>query len=202
MKSSTPLLIFLLTIGTSSYSQQEYHWELQKKENGISIFTSSVKGSSYKAFKAITVINCNPALVVKKLRDVNSFKYWMAEAQSIELLKQSELDQYHYIETILPWPMENRDMVYHNQFIKTASNNYLVKVHGLANYIPPKKGISRIESVEGFWQIEQIDNTNTNVTYQIHAEPGGEIPAWLANTFIVDTPYKTLLKLKTLIEEK
>jgi hypothetical protein len=38
------------------------------------------------------------------------------------------------------------------------------------------------------------------VAYQIHADPGGSIPGWLANATVVDTPFKTLKNLRSTIQ--
>ena len=40
----------------------------------------------------------------------------------------------------------------------------------------------------------------TKTTYQLHADPGGNIPAWLANQTVVDMPYATMERLKNLVE--
>jgi len=41
-----------------------------------------------------------------------------------------------------------------------------------------------------------IGEYKTSVTYQVHADPGGAIPVWLANATAVDTPYDTLKNLR------
>ena len=40
------------------------------------------------------------------------------------------------------------------------------------------------------------------VVYELHAEPGGQVPAWLANSFVIDAPYNTLLLLRRAAEAK
>ncbi len=40
------------------------------------------------------------------------------------------------------------------------------------------------------------ENNNVTVIYQFHGDPGGDVPAWLANSFVVSHPYKTLQNLK------
>jgi hypothetical protein len=37
------------------------------------------------------------------------------------------------------------------------------------------------------------------VIFQYHADPAGKIPAWLANSFVEDYPYKTMQNLKRII---
>jgi len=51
------------------------------------------------------------------------------------------------------------------------------------------------------WIFENLDTKKTKVTYQMHAEPGGSLPAWLINSSVVDPPYKTLINLKAYTEK-
>ena len=37
------------------------------------------------------------------------------------------------------------------------------------------------------------------VEYQAHVEPGGSMPAWLANKFVVDAPFETIRDLRELV---
>jgi hypothetical protein len=47
-----------------------------------------------------------------------------------------------------------------------------------------------------------MPNTDgVDVTYQMHASPGGSIPNWLANQTVVDTPYGTLKALKKHLQD-
>ena len=41
----------------------------------------------------------------------------------------------------------------------------------------------------------------TEVTYQVHTEPGGSVPSWLANKFVVEAPFNTLKALKAAAEK-
>jgi hypothetical protein len=41
----------------------------------------------------------------------------------------------------------------------------------------------------------------TAVTYQMHVEPGGLIPAWLANPFIKNVPFSTFKELRKIVQK-
>jgi hypothetical protein len=40
------------------------------------------------------------------------------------------------------------------------------------------------------------------VVFRLHIEPGGEIPSWLANIAVIDTPYHTLNNLKEMVKRE
>lgn len=54
--------------------------------------------------------------------------------------------------------------------------------------------------VEGFWKLVPKGDT-TEVTYQVHTEPGGSVPAMVANKFVVDSPFNTLKQLRERAEK-
>jgi hypothetical protein len=54
--------------------------------------------------------------------------------------------------------------------------------------------------MDGYWHFKETSAGNVQVTQLAVAEAGGAIPAWLANSSIIDSPYNTLLNLKNLIE--
>jgi hypothetical protein len=40
------------------------------------------------------------------------------------------------------------------------------------------------------------------VVFRLHIEPAGEIPSWLANIAVIDTPYHTLNNLKEMVKKE
>ncbi|MGH8352275.1 MAG: START domain-containing protein, partial [Pseudomonas sp.] len=56
--------------------------------------------------------------------------------------------------------------------------------------------------VEGLWKLVPMGGGEVEVTYQVHSEPGGSVPSWLANSFVVDAPYNTLAALRARAEKR
>jgi hypothetical protein len=54
----------------------------------------------------------------------------------------------------------------------------------------------RIEISQGSWIFKKIDDNRVEVIHQFMSDPGGNIPKWIVNMFIVSGPYKTLENLK------
>ena len=196
--------LFSVTIGVLllyfSVSAQE-NWKLVKEEAGIKVYTKYEKGSDYKAFKAEMQVSCKIENIVEVLKNSETINSWIVNCKGVKLLKTNDDDQYYYIETSLPFPFKNRDMVYHFQYIKTDDRQVKVTVTGISDYIPPKEGIVRLAKANGSWLLTSIDTSRTAITYQMHVEPGGLIPAWLANPFIVNVPFSTFKELKKIIQK-
>ncbi|WP_157817434.1 hypothetical protein [Candidatus Thiodictyon syntrophicum] len=54
----------------------------------------------------------------------------------------------------------------------------------------------RGQSTAGHWRCTRRPDAMVEVEYQLHLEPNGEVPSWLANSVVVDAPYQTLLRLR------
>jgi hypothetical protein len=58
-----------------------------------------------------------------------------------------------------------------------------------------------VAQVDGFWKFTPKGADQIEVTYQVHTEPGGDVPSWLANKFVVDAPFNTLKALRERAEK-
>ncbi|HKJ81258.1 MAG TPA: START domain-containing protein [Ignavibacteriaceae bacterium] len=191
------IIILLLTLSVSARED----WQLKKAADGIKVYTKTESGSDYKSFKAEMQLNCRIDDIVEVLKEMNIVNNWVADSKEVKLLKTEGNTQYYYIETSLPWPFNNRDMVYRFQYIAINSDQVKVTVTGLPDYIQTKKGIVRLAKANGYWLLTSIDSGKTAVTYQMHVEPGGLIPAWLANAFIVNVPFSTFRGLRRVVQK-
>ncbi len=174
-------------------------WELKKDKSGIRVYTRDFEGSDFDEFKAVTTIqNCSLIEVMNVIFDVQNYPFLFPDCINPKILKK-EGDWYdiHYIQTKGPFPVKDRDSVF-EQKAEIAQNKKSARItlNPLPDYIPENKDIVRVREGTGFWELEQDVANNVAVTYQFHGEPGGEIPAWLANSFVVSHPFKTLENLK------
>ena len=113
------------------------------------------------------------------------------------LEQESRLHFIEYMQTKGPFPVKDRDSVF--EFLAEIDNNGKhahIYVKPLPDYIAENKDMVRIRKGSGFWDLEADNNGNVKVTYQFHSDPGGEVPSWLANSFVVSHPFKTLSNLK------
>jgi hypothetical protein len=58
-----------------------------------------------------------------------------------------------------------------------------------------------VTKLTGFWRFTPKNNGKIYVEYETHADPSGDIPSWLANSFVVDQPLGSLEKLRKRVEE-
>ncbi len=196
------LLALAVILAASISLSAQSEWELKKDKNGIKVYTRDVEGSSFKEFKGETVIkNVSITDVLDVIFDVKNYDKLFPDLSGPKIIKQ--IDKYHNIHySVLhtPWPVSDRDNV--NELDATISDDGKsahVAVNVRQGLVEEKKGLVRISEGKGFWGLKQTDD-GVKVVYQYHGNPGGIIPAWLANSFVVSHPFETLENLHKRLE--
>lgn len=188
-----------LTALLASVAQAE-DWQVAKDQDGIKVFLSEVAGSKYKAYRGVTTIKASMAKVRGLQEDVAGACAWIHECKSQKVLKHEGDQSWTYTQFNTPWPVTARDSVLHITTSEAADGSVTRKLEGVPSYIPEEKGFVRVAQVEGFWKLVPKGDL-IEVTYQVHTEPGGSVPSWLANKFVVDAPFNTLQALKQRAEK-
>ena len=62
--------------------------------------------------------------------------------------------------------------------------------------MPAQDGAVRTLKLKGEWILEALENGQTRVTYEVNADPGGLLPAWLVNLGSRKLPLKTLKNMR------
>lgn len=185
----------LLFYGTLSLSNTD--WELQKNLDGIKVYTRSVDDWDIQEFKVITILNVKRYIIFDVLMNVAEYSNWYPDIIESQVLnKVSNNEIYCYSKIDVPWPSTDRDGESH---FKAVHNNEdkttIISMEACSKYKAKQEGYIRMTKGYGFWKLTSKGD-QTVVHYQYLSDPGGSIPAWLINMFIVDNPYNTVKALK------
>ncbi|MBX8492306.1 START domain-containing protein [Pseudomonas cichorii] len=184
-----------LTVLLTGVAQAE-DWQVAKDEEGIKVSLSDVPGSKYKAYRGVTTINASVAKLRALQEDVVGACAWIHECQSQKLLKHEGNKAWTYTRFNTPWPVTPRDSILLITSEEGADGSLTRNIDEQSNYLPEEKGFVRVAEVKGFWKLVPKGPNLTEVTYQVHTDPGGSVPSWVANKFVVDAPFNTLKALK------
>lgn len=189
-----------LTVLVAAGAQAD-DWKVAKDEAGIKVSLSEVSGSQYKAYRGETVINASVAKLRGLQEDVAGACAWIHECKSQKVLKHEGNQAWTYTQINTPWPVTPRDSVLLVTTEEGADGSLTRKLQEVPKYIPEEKGFVRVSQVDGFWKFVPQGPNKTQVTYQVHTEPGGSVPSWLANKFVVEAPFNTLKALRERAEK-
>ncbi|MNZ61573.1 START domain protein [compost metagenome] len=178
-------------------------WQLAKDEDGIKVYLSSVPGSKYKAYRGVVDIKADVQNIAALQDDVAGSCKWIHACAEMRLVKQEGAgDSWTYSKIEMPWPVTGRDVVIHVTVEKTADGGMIRHLKGDPKAVPAVPGQIRVPKLDGEWRLVPKGAGVTEVTYQVQTEPGGSIPSWLANSFVVDAPMNTLKELRATAEKR
>jgi hypothetical protein len=177
-------------------------WALARDEDGIKVYLNRAAGSQYQSFRGVALIKADIPTLTYLQENLTIACKWLYACADMRLLKIEGDSTFIYLTTALPWPADTRDMVLRVQTAQGSDGSvmrHLSAVNGLEPVVP---GLIRVEQLEGIWQMVPKGEHETEVTYQLQAEPAGDIPSWLANRFVIDAPMVTLKTLRAVAERQ
>ena len=195
-------VILLTSAILTSFGQ--YKWKLSKDKDGIKIYVSENPRSKFKSIKVECTFPGTFDKLIAVLTDVSHLKDWVYNTKTSYLIKKiTPYDLYYYTETSIPWPMSNRDAVVHLKIIKDTSQSF-VKVSSTSEnrLVPEKEGKVRIVYSMVNWYVTMPTTKTISIIYTFEADPGGSLPAWLANSFADKAPYESFKKLSEMLKTR
>lgn len=175
-------------------------WQLVKDEEGIRVYLSAVEGSKYKAYRGVATIKSDVARLQALQDDVQGSCPWIHACSGQMLLRHEGAESWVYTRFEMPWPVTARDSILRVVTQVNADGSLVRLMDGQPQYLPEDKEYVRVSSLKGSWTFLPKAAGEVEVTYQVHTEPGGSVPSWLANSFVVDAPFKTLQGLRAKAE--
>lgn len=194
LRMAAALLLLLAPWAASSDSD----WETQVDRDGLIVETREVAGSNYRAFRASITVPAPLDAVFARLTDVESYTDWFPDVIEARRLEGDADTWRQYIRTDLPWPVTDRDSIY-VQRVSREAGRISIEVGVDPDAVPEVRKAVRVREAGGTWLLVATA-AGTEIRWDFHLEPGGNIPSGLANARLVDTPQRALLALREYFE--
>ena len=192
------LLLIILFAGVA----QAEAWHLAKDEDGIQVYLDEVPGSKYQRFRGVTLIKASVRTLGDLQENLRVACKWLYGCASMRLLEVEGDSTWVYLTTELPWPASPRDMVIRVQTERRDDGSLLRHLSAVAGKVERQPQLIRVSQLKGLWTLVPKGEQLTEVTYQLEAEPAGDIPSWLANQFVIDAPMVSLRTLRAVAERQ
>jgi ribosome-associated toxin RatA of RatAB toxin-antitoxin module len=193
------LLFVFLVAALTQPSLASDDWRHLTAKDGIEVSEREVPGRAFPIFRGVGTIEANLYDVFAVIADVDRYTEWMHKCvDAREVRRESKTVRYAYNRIGAPWPVRDRDVVLRSETIVIEPGR---KVHVRFGSVEegsmgPVKGVVRMRRLEGHYKLEALGPEQTRVEYQVDADPGGRLPAWLVRRNTRDLPLHTLLKLR------
>jgi len=185
----------LLFFAPSLFAGDE--WKPAKNSNGIQTYTRNVAGQDLDEFKGITMVNAPIEVITEILMDLENYDKWFGNCVKQRVIKSfAKMDNILYHVQKVP-VITNRDVVVRGtmtaDFVKGKA---VLDMNAIKSNQMKDSGLVRMPKLSGKFILTRTSPTTTKVFFSINANPGGSVPAWLANSVVKEQPYKTLKGLK------
>ena len=190
-----PYLVLLAALlAAGRLPAQAGAWQLVSDRNGIQVYMQHGDRTPLKTFRGVTRFLLN---------DYQAYPDWLHFVDSARELGRSneQVRQLHFT-TLLPWPLADREAVLQTRVIQggdPASQEVVVDLSNQPDLLPPNPDYVRFPHMEGMLRFRRAAPGEVEVVYQLEMNPGGYIPAWLANILLRDAPYFTLERLRRVV---
>jgi hypothetical protein len=177
-------------------------WRLEKREDGIQVFSRAIDGSPIRAIKAEIDIRASLDSTVALLLDASQRPRWDDICAEASVYRQvSDAEDVIYVHNDLPWPLNDRDMVLRRTW-SVAADGSSAQIRAVVDdkVLPEVAGRVRVPQADGLWTVVRLGETGVRVSTEVHVDPGGPVPDWLMNSLSIQGPYKALKNIRSLLE--
>jgi ribosome-associated toxin RatA of RatAB toxin-antitoxin module len=192
-------LFFVILTGISEPTETD--WKLESDKEGIRIHTRFSGKSDFKEFKGEVVVDAPISTIAQLIADVERYPEWCYKTSLVTIIeKDSTTTRYFYVSET-PAFLKKRVGFFETRRNENPQTGEIT--FSLRNYkssTPLSGDMLLIPIMDGYWKLTPLSNGKVHLTMQMLTEPGGIIPAWLANLVVVDSPYVTLKNLSLLLK--
>ena len=196
------LLMFGMVFYTSLCVAEE-NWQLAQDEDDIRIYTKPNAKTMLKDFKADMVIQASIERVNSHMSTMEDQTKWMYDRKLTKVLdRPNDRSSIIYSVTNAPWPVMDRDAVISFTYHENNTDEFIrIDVVNVDDYYPLNNSMVRVPYLKGFWELIKIDDNSTKIIFMNAASPGGDIPDWLADSFVLDMPYHSLNNFRNMLKK-
>lgn len=194
---------YLVIVGSLvlfSFAYLGDNWELQKEENGIKVYTAIKEGTNFKKCKATTSIKAPLIDMYNYIRNPLNYKKFSNKIESIKVVKKTDKSVFYYMKVDMPWPVYNRDGVYELKTVEKTDKQVILKSQAHPSLMPEQDGYVRIQTATTYYKIT-VNGDEIDVHYEAFTDPNGNVPAWVANHYLVDGPINNFTQMKKDLEK-
>lgn len=178
-------------------------WSLRKEVGETRIYTMDQSNSSFKAFKAETLLDAPIETIMAVMADPTSCTEWVLNcSESYGVGKGRFHDRYAYSVNDMPWPVTDRDYVLHiRTWGSEASGEIIMEMDATPDKRAKSNSRVRVEHSETLYRFIP-EGKKTRMIWLQHTDPTGALPGWLVNQLLVDIPIQSMEELEQLSSDE
>ncbi|MEN8171208.1 MAG: START domain-containing protein [Pseudomonadota bacterium] len=175
-------------------AEPDSSWNWVAGREGIEVYSRDVESSPLDESLAITKFEASLTSVVALILDIDNNHRWIDSVDQSRVIERiSDTESINYTVSNAPWPVSDRDAVVRTRVTQNPDTlAVLITSEALPEFIPQRQGLIRVEAIASSWRLLPLKGGGVEVRYQVHSDPGGNLPNWLVNAVMTDQPLNTL----------
>ena len=193
---------FFLLAQIISFSQE---WEKELENERITVYTKEGDEDNIKSYKAYSFINHPIEDIYEVYADFDNYYQWFEELEEVKLFSSEindSLDVYRYYSIInFPWLFNDRDMYTELIIRKFPGEKYILVSQPIKDSLKSEEYV-RLENFYQHTELVKENDERTKIIMEGKYDAGGNVPAWLINMFVVDSPLNSVENIENYLTEK
>ncbi len=171
-----------------------FAWEEFKNLDEIKIYKKYEEKFKFVQFKAETTMPFSISTVSSTIMDHTTYTSWLSDCIKTDRKK----DQIYFL-LQPPWPLSKRQV-----WAEIKKHEYpkrqLITLHSLDTKVSSENAIW-FNYLYAEFALDDLGKNKTRLTLSLVGDPRGSIPLWIVNFVAWEIPYKSLLSLKSYLQE-
>jgi hypothetical protein len=205
MRVPATVIATLFTLSTMVASQASGEgWtpkQQGKERSDINTYVRTVSDTPIKQFRGVVEIQHSMVAALSVIDDISLCQQWIYNCQEANYHVTDDGERLLWMKFDGVWPASDRDVVMKSVFLQDEPGGAVtVQSTGRPDDAPQQSGYVRIPMLDNSFLVEPLEDGWIRVTFTTHMDPGGLVPAWVANIVATDAPIRTLEGLKRMME--
>jgi|GEM_PF-1708706 len=182
-------------------------WKLSKQgdepDNRFKLYQREVADSGYDRYRLETVVDEPIERVIQAIQIRSVDDRYLDEGITRSVFRRADGEEtLTYFKMQLPL-IKDRDVALRTKRSLDVELGVYRDEWWTANEEAPplKAGYVRMAKSEGFWEVRSAGENRTYVVYESHADPGGRVPSWIANSLLGDQVLGQIATLRRILED-
>ena len=194
-------LIFLVSTLVNSPPAIDFDalvWESLDSTDGIAVSRANVPEMDILGVRGVGSVNLHISKLWSLFRDVSLQTQWIDRLKETKQISEpDEPSVRYYSEYYSPWPISNREFVFHRDIkIDENAKTIQVVVHSVDDKRAPDTGCCvRGWLSRAYWRFTAEPNGRTKIEVEVITDPKGMIPSWIINMVQKSWPVKSINNL-------
>ena len=187
------------------YATAQENCALKKENNDLKVYTCDSENEKFKTLRAELVLkNTSFEKLLTFVEDIDNYVNWQYNAVAANLIRKTPQHGLRYRMIVdAPWPLADRELIAEmsTRFDTVAQILHITTRSVVVADAPVDGNMVRIPFSEGTWRVSRAYAGALRIDYRLRIDPGGYVPAWLANMAMAEGPFYSFTKLKEKLQE-